>query len=398
MSNQFFALGTPAGTSVSLNAGSGGFNQFLAFDDFSPTDAPPATDFLMGPVAFHGHQTSDFGERIDSFAAVAHTFTLSAVGTVSTVQRDGAADLTFDGLSELILAGTPVGGNHVNVQSEAPGVFLNIVIYGADQAVVGSLAPNLGGTMAGIHGNLGFTAVAPATVILDDSGDESPSTTSRQVTVGLNQPDLNGFGHITNLAGNGEGVFWSLPAGSSITARSRLNGNVTFAVQAFESSVVAPTIQASGSNNTLDYSAYTGDVRVNLALGTATALAGINGIQNVTGGQGNNLLVGDVNANVLIGGTGRNIIFGGGGADTLIGGAGDNLLLGGTTAYDMDAGALERIWEEWLLASDFATRVAALQTGVDLLTGTGIHLDSTTVHPDGLASVTPGPGNNWIIA
>jgi hypothetical protein len=54
--------------------------------------------------------------------------------------------------------------------------------------------------------------------------------------------------------------------------------------------------------------------------------------------------------------------------------------------------------QEWLLASDFATRVAALQNGSDLLTGTGIHLDNTTVHPDGLAVVTPGPGNNWVIA
>src|SRR5262249_17160780 len=162
-----------------------------------------------------------------SFAAAGHTFTLSAVGPVSTVQRDGAADLTFDGLSELILAGSPVGGNRVNVQSVAPGAFLNILIYGGDQALVGSQAPNLGGTMAGIQGNLGFTAVtAPVTVTLDDSGDESPSTTPRQVTIGLNQPDPNGFGHITNLAGNGEEVFWSLPAGSSITALSRANGNV----------------------------------------------------------------------------------------------------------------------------------------------------------------------------
>jgi len=55
--------------------------------------------------------------------------------------------------------------------------------------------------------------------------------------------------------------------------------------------------------------------------------------------------------------------------------------------------------QEWLLASDFATRVAALQNGTDLLAGSGIHLvNGTTVHPDGQATVTPGPGNNWVIA
>ena len=42
--------------------------------------------------------------------------------------------------------------------------------------------------------------------------------------------------------------------------------------------------------------------------------------------------------------------------------------------------------------------VTAIQTGGDLLAGTGIHLDGTTVHPDGLATVTPGPGNNWVLA
>jgi hypothetical protein len=134
-------------------------------------------------------------------------------------------------------------------------------------------------------------------------------------------------------------------------------------------------------------------------LGTATGVAGgISNIRNVTGSVGNDLLVGDANANVLIGGTGRNVIIGGGGADRIVGGGGDNLLIGGTTAYDQNAAALDLIMQEWLLASDFATRVAALQSGGDLLAGTGIHLDNTTVHPDGMATVTPGPGNNWVIA
>jgi hypothetical protein len=399
-SNQFFALGTPAGTSVSLNAGIGGFNSFFAFDEYSPSDTSPGTDNLLGPVAFHGHQRSDFGERTDYYDGARHTFTFSAAGPVSTVQRSGAADLTYDGLSQMIVYVPKVGGNQVNVQSVAPGVFMNLTLSNGDVAVVGSLAPNLGGTMAGIQGNLGFTFEAPVvtgpvTVTLDDSGDDSTSTTPRQVTIGLNQPDPNGFGHITNLAGNGEEVFWSLPAGSSITARSRLNGNVTFAVQAFQSSVVAPTIQASGSSNTLDYSAYTGDVTVNLRRGTATALAGISGLQNVTGSIGNDLLVGDANANVLIGGTGRNILIGGDRLDQLTGGGGDSILIGGGTIYDddPDPSALDLLMKEWMQPSDPGTRQNAIEMGLDLLAGTGIRLDSSTLVPDGLNNVLkPGPG------
>ena len=56
-----------------------------------------------------------------------------------------------------------------------------------------------------------------------------------------------------------------------------------------------------GGVNTLDYSAYTGDVVVDLPLGTATGFAAISNIQNVTGSIGNDILVGDANANVLVG-------------------------------------------------------------------------------------------------
>jgi hypothetical protein len=43
-------------------------------------------------------------------------------------------------------------------------------------------------------------------------------------------------------------------------------------------------------------------------------------LHDVTGSVGDDLLVGDANANVLIGGTGRNVIIGGGGGDTIVGG------------------------------------------------------------------------------
>jgi hypothetical protein len=397
--DQFFALGSPAGTSVSLNAGSGGFNQFLAFDEYSPADAPPAVDNLLGPVAFHGHHVNDFGERIGADAAAGHTYTLSANGAVSTVQRDGAADLTFDGLSELILDGSVVGGNQVNVQSVAPGVFLNIVLFSGDRAVVGSLAPVLGGSMEGILGTVGFTSVGPVTVDLVDSGDLNSA--GRRVTVAPPPPGNpnDPFATITGLSGAPDlGVFFQLNPGSAVSVHGGL-GDKTFALQGFLPGV-ALGIDGGAGANTLDYSGWTGDVSVNLQLGTATGVdGGISNIANVTGSIGNDLLVGDANANVLIGGTGRNVIIGGGGADRIVGGGGDNLLIGGTTDYDQNAAALELIFREWLLASDFATRVADLQNGSDLLTGTGIHLvNGDTVHPDGLANVTPGPGNNWVIA
>src|SRR5205085_7951860 len=78
---------------------------------------------------------------------------------------------------------------------------------------------------------------------------------------------------------------------------------------------IGGTIRGGGTD-TLDYFAYVGDIVVDLLLGSATGVAGgVAGIANVTGSVGNDILVGDQNANVLRGGTGRNLIIGGAGAD-----------------------------------------------------------------------------------
>ena len=92
------------------------------------------------------------------------------------------------------------------------------------------------------------------------------------------------------------------------------------------------TLDGQGGVNTLDYSAYATDVVVNLALGTATDVAGgVANVANVTGGGGHDILVGAAGKNVLAGGGGRDILIGGVGGDWLDGGADDDLLFDGTT-------------------------------------------------------------------
>jgi hypothetical protein len=399
--NVFFALGTAAGTSLSLNAGSGGFNAFVATDEYNPSDTSPGTDQLLGPVAFHGHHTSDFGERYDYYDGAGHTFTLSAAGAVSTVQRDGAADLTYDGLSQMIVYVPKGGGNRLNVRSVAPGVYMNLTLSAGDQAVVGSLAPALGGTTANVLGSVQFGDEVPgvtSAVTVDDSGDTS--TAARGVTIA--PPPANPDDHLSSVLGllgdPAQWVYWRLNAGSSVALRSGA-GNTTFALQGFLPNTVL-SIDGGGGVNTLDYSGWNGDIAVNLQRGTATGVdGGISNIRNVTGSIGNDLIVGDANVNVLIGGTGRNIIIGGGGADTLTGGGGDNILIGGTTSYDSDPtqAALARIMQEWLQSSSFADRMTAIENGTDQLAGTGFHFGPDTVFLDGLANITGGPGNNWMM-
>ena len=88
---------------------------------------------------------------------------------------------------------------------------------------------------------------------------------------------------------------------------------------------------------------------------------GVTNIQNVTGSNGNSMLVGDASANVLLGGTGRNILIGDGGADSITGGGGDNILIGDSTIWDANLTALQAIFAEWTRTDlSFEQRLAHL--------------------------------------
>src|SRR5205814_9297408 len=109
---------------------------------------------------------------------------------------------------------------------------------------------------------------------------------------------------------------------SSITAGS---ANDTFTMNS--GGKLTGKIDGGGGVNALSYAHFTGNVVVDLALNLATNLGGESNVQNVTGGIGNSLLVGDDNANVLtggpnplllgLGGLSRSILIGGAGAGTL---------------------------------------------------------------------------------
>jgi hypothetical protein len=180
---------------------------------------------------------------------------------------------------------------------------------------------------------------------------------------------------------------------------------------------VSGTVDGGGGSNTLDYSHYSGDVTVDLPLGTATRIGGgIKNLQNVTGSIGNDMIVGDANANVLIGGTGRNLVIGGGGADsirTVAANTGDNILIGGTTSYDTNLAALSAIFAEWTRTDlSFADRFSDLFDGtngagatpLNVVNGQLVLLNGSTVHADtspdtltggGKGTSGTGTGRNW---
>src|SRR5262249_1875986 len=149
--------------------------------------------------------------------------------------------------------------------------------------------------------------------------DNSANTNATRATLGVSPvPQLDYYEFVEGLAP--AVISWDLGAGSAVAIRGGAAAE-TFALtsSAFVSRL---SIDGGGGVNTLDYSATTGGVVVNLPLQTATGLrGGIANIQNVTGSAGNDVLVGDAQANVLRGGPGRDLLIGGRGADLLDGGA-----------------------------------------------------------------------------
>jgi Ca2+-binding RTX toxin-like protein len=149
-----------------------------------------------------------------------------------------------------------------------------------------------------------------------------------------------------------------------------IGGTANDTYRFFNGQGISGYIADQGGSNTLDYSLYTTGVVVDLPLSYATGVPnGVYGIQNATGGSGNDILVGDDNSNVLNGGNGRDLLIAGGSnytyqPDTLLGGGGDDLLIGGFTLYDLDLASLQAVLNAWAQPTDYATRVSNLYSGV----------------------------------
>jgi Ca2+-binding RTX toxin-like protein len=77
-------------------------------------------------------------------------------------------------------------------------------------------------------------------------------------------------------------------------------------------------------SDTLDYSAFTADLNIDLSSGSATGTNGISDIDNLIGGSRDDILkLGDADG-ILVGGAGDDHLIGGAGNDLLIGGAGND--------------------------------------------------------------------------
>jgi len=212
--------------------------------------------------------------------------------------------------------------------------------------------------------------------------------------------------------------------GADTLAGGRGNDRYVFVGAALGSDVIDegnqphPITGVDASRDTLDFSAFTTSLVVNLGLITPQSVSAGNlvltltsatGVEIVMAGSGADSLTGNSRDNVLSGGAGDDLLGGGAGHDVLLGGAGndqlrggdgrdlligglgtdllmgeggDDILLGGSTIYDNNFAALDALMAEWRSDATYATRVQHVTSGGGL--NGSFKLDSTTINDDGV--------------
>jgi Ca2+-binding RTX toxin-like protein len=269
------------------------------------------------------------------------------------------------------------------------------------------------------------TGLAPAPIYFDPAtpvrilggrGNDTFAVTSPVSYTGIT---IDGGGGVNTLVGPDAANTWTVTGANrgalgpvAFANMQNLTGgslNDTFGFRTFSfiggsiSGSIDGIIHGGGGVNTLDYSADKSDIQVDLTLhlasrGNQRAADSVFNIQNVTGSQGNSLLVGDANANVLQGGAGRNVIIGGAGVDTIRGGGGNNLLIGDSTSYDNQIAALDALMTYWDAATSFDSGVTALKRGVTI-GALFLELNKNTVQDDSVIDhLYGGAGLSWFIA
>lgn len=201
--------------------------------------------------------------------------------------------------------------------------------------------------------------------------------------VGTVLENLTGGQGNDTLRGNTSGNI--LTGGAGNDTLDGAAGNDTYAFDA-DSDLGSDTIQDASGNDTLDFSSTTADISVNLSntsnvvndhltLNWLTSVT----LENVTGGSGDDLIIGNDSSNTLSGGAGADTIEGRGGTNSLIGGLGSDTFLFDWSLDDADTDSINIVSEIFLFGGTDDTLIGAGGTLIDL-TSTAVQTPDPVNH------------------
>ncbi len=315
------------------------------------------------------------------------------------------ADLTLrvieedDGTSLLQIVdnsadGAPVLAEHQLLEDGSDSIVINGVDDSDESLTLdASLTSLTSALVIEFHGGSGSDSLkGPAADTVWDAADSGASLTSGTFTATFTGVETvvgdNGDDTLGNSAG---AATWTVTEANSVT----LNGILFSGIEAI----------AGGSADTLDYSAYSSGVEVDLNEGYATGFTGATGFLDLVGSDYDDTLTGNALANRILGGAGSDVLSGGLGQDTLIGGSGsdsvaeyrdaDFVLTDGVLNIDgSDEDSLSEIEGAALTGGDSANRLDASAFTLGAVVLDGGAGDDTLIGSDQDDTLTGGRGND----
>ncbi|TCS98735.1 hemolysin type calcium-binding protein [Tepidimonas ignava] len=331
---------------TSVSTGAGNDSVTVADSGFAATsvvDLGDGNDTLNLAIAPTAGATLKGGDGIDILATGYTIF--DTIGGFTSAQKALISGFETLEITDALVDGSDV---KVNTLTGLTNVILDNGVVAAETATISKIGANSSVTLLGdLSANNGALTLA----LTDDSGSSDAITVKANATVaatsnnaaddadqaitltldtsGIETVNFNGaYKLATDVATDGaDSAKYTL----SLTDDDLVNLNISGDQKVVFASVVTQinlaTVNASTATAAVDI-----DVSAAKTDGTAAAIT-------ITGGSGDDTLLGSGNADTISGGAGNDTITGGAGADVLTGGAGNDTITGGAGADVLTGGA-----------------------------------------------------------
>ncbi len=263
-------------------------------------DGGEGNDFLQGTIGNDilnggtGNDTASFATAFSGGSTTGVTIDLTIQGTAQNTVAAGTDTLT--GIENLIGSqynDTLTGDANANVIEGGLGNDTLSAGAGDDTA-------SYAGSAAGVTVSLALQGAAQNTATAG-----TDTLTGFENLLGSAFNDTLSGDATANIVSGGAGDDTLATGGNAGGTVDLLDGGTGSDTASFAGYTAGITARLNGAN----------DGTANIA---GAAIATLRGIENLTGGAGNDILIGDDNANVLEGGLGDDVLDGGAGVDTLL--------------------------------------------------------------------------------